>query len=328
MTQRIERGPWRPERVSEYAADQVARAPNAHRVALQEFSDWLRESRGLCMGSIVVRLRSARAFLAWVADGRPPTGKLRRLAAGDVERFFVHYRQEHGPASQRSLQAALRLFLRFAAERRWCSADLVDTVPVLHVYRLSAVPRGLTDQEVSVALRSVPTDTEVGSRDLAILMLLATYGVRRGQIAELRLSDLDWRGRVVVFRAHKGGKAVRHVLTAPVAAAVGRYVDRFRPTTRDEHVFLRALKPRLPLSPSAITFAVADRLRRAGVEALLRTPHAFRHAFATRLLRTGRPLKEVADLLGHRHLDSASVYAKVDLVALRGIAAKWPKVLR
>ncbi|MCW8139568.1 MAG: tyrosine-type recombinase/integrase [Planctomycetota bacterium] len=218
--------------------------------------------------------------------------------------------------------------MRFAATRGWCSAELVGAVPTLHVYRLSEVPRGLTDDQIARAMRSVPADTEAGARDLAIIALLATYGVRRGQVTELRLSDIDWRARLVLFRAQKGGKAVRHVLTVPVAAVLGRYVERFRTGVSDDHVFLRAKAPRLPLSPTAVSVAVVARLKQAGVNAPLRSPHAFRHAFATRLLRTGRPLKDVADLLGHRHLGSAAIYGKVDLVALRRIAAEWPQVLR
>lgn len=326
MSTRIERGPWCPERVWEYAAGQVSKAPREHRATLQAFSDWLQESRRLAGGSVVLRLQSVRTFLAWLGKGARL--KLRKLEARGVERFFVEFRRTHGSAAQRSLQAALRLFLRFAAERRWCPADLADAVPTLHVYRLSETHRGLSDEQVALVLRSVPVDTESGARDLAILALLATYGVRRGQIAQLRLADIDWRGRFIRFRAHKGGKAVRHVLTPGVATAVARYVDRFRHGSRDPHVFLRTLKPHLPLNPSAISVAVTARLRLAGVESSLRSPHAFRHAFATRLLREGRPLKQVADLLGHRHLHSAAVYAKVDLVGLRRLSADWPSVLR
>jgi len=293
---------------------------------LRAFSDWLRDSRGLAGGSVVLRLQSVRKFLEYL--GEQPRAELRRLTARGVERFFVEFRQEHGSAAQRSLQAALRLFLRFASDRRWCSATLVDAVPVLHVYRLSEVPRGLSEEQVALALRSVPIETETGARDLAILSLLATYGVRRGQVAELRLSDIDWQGRFIQFRGHKGGKPIRHALTTSVGAALGRYVDRFRPRVGDDHVFLRSRVPHLPLSPTAISISITTRLRQAGVDAPLRSPHAFRHAFATRLLRAGRPLKQVADLLGHRHLGSAAIYGKVDLVALRRLSAEWPAVLR
>lgn len=325
MGTRIERGLWCPQRVWVYAAGQVSKGPRAYQAALRAFLGWLRDSRGLVGGTVVLRLQSVRQFMAWL--GGRPRAELRRLTARDVERFFVEFRQEHGPASQRNLQTALRLFLRFGAERRWCSAALADAVPVLHVYRLSEVPRGLSDDQVALALRSVPIDTEAGVRDLAILSLLATYGVRRGQVAQLRMSDIDWRGRVVQFRAHKGGKPIRHALTASVATAVGRYVDRFRPRVSDDHVFLRAREPHLPLNPTVISNAVSARLRQAGVDAPLLSPHAFRHAFATRLLRVGRPLKQVADLLGHRHLGSAAIYGKVDVVALRRLSAEWPAVL-
>jgi integrase/recombinase XerD len=226
------------------------------------------------------------------------------------------------------MQTALRLFLRFCSAQGWASDEHVRAVPRLHRYRLDDVPRALTDEQVSRVLGSVEPTNASGARDLAILLLLATYGVRRGQIVDLRLSDVDWRRRRIVFRAHKGGKAVAHRLTTAVAAALGRYVDRFRPEVVQDHVFLRVHRPYLPVGPLAITGAVKGRLRRAGVDAPLLSPHAFRHAFAKRLLRVGRPLKVVADLLGHRHLASASVYGKVDLVGLRSIAGEWPTVLR
>jgi integrase len=253
---------------------------------------------------------------------------LRRLAAAQVETFFLAYGQGRGPGAKRTMQRALRHFLRFCADQGWVSAEFVDAVPTLKVYRLSAVPRGLSATQIETALAWVPhMDTTASLRDQAILLLLATYGVRCGQVVALRLRDLDWEGRRIRFRPHKGGKPVLHSLTASVATALARYLDA-RPRVPVNEVFLRARPPYLPLDSGAAGAAIRVRLSQAGLVDGPRGTHAFRHAFATRVLRSGQPLKVVADLLGHRDLGSAAVYAKVDIEDLRKVAAEWPEVLR
>jgi integrase len=161
-------------------------------------------------------------------------------------------------------------------------------------------------------------------RDRCILCLLATYGVRRGQVSALRLEDIDWRARTLDFVAQKAGKAVRHALTPAVAKSLAAYLRYERPATDDRYVFVRHRRPHVRLSPSAISALVSVRLGRCGLPP--RGPHAFRHAFATRLLRCGQPLKAIADLLGHRSLAAVSIYAKVDHVRLLQCAVDWPEV--
>ena len=157
------------------------------------------------------------------------------------------------------------------------------------------------------------------------MVLLASYGVRRGQVCALQLADIDWRERTVDFAAHKGGKAVQHVLTDSVAESLADYLRNERPASDCEYVFLRARSPHLRLGPTAISMRVISRMKRCGLPP--RGPHAFRHAFATRLLRAGQPVKVIADLLGHRSLDAVAVYAKVDHVRLLEVAVDWPEAV-
>jgi integrase len=217
----------------------------------------------------------------------------------------------------------MRQFLGFAAERGWVARELVTAVPILHSYRLSGLPRGLSDEEIETAL-ATPWQGVAALRDRATLCLLATYGVRRGQVSALRLEDIDWHGRTLAFAAHKAGKALRHALTAVAAQALAKYLRRERPATECEHVFVRARPPYVRLSPLAISTMVSARLASCGLPP--RRPHAFRHAFATRLLRCGQPPKVIADLLGHRSLDAVSIYAKVDYAQLLECAVEWPEV--
>ena len=297
------------------------RAVAASRPALREFVAWL-EERGLCPGSVTVRVASARVFVDDVAQGRRTVVPwLRKLTANDVERFFVVYGESHGKCARRSMQAALRLFLLFAAQRGLASADLADTVPSLRSYRLSGVPRGLSDHDLSQGLSSLESES---ARDRAIMHVLATYGVRRQQVSALCLKDIDWPGRRVTFDGHKGGKAVTHTLTTLVAESLATYLRHERPLVDTEAVFLRRCPPHLRVSPNCVTSLVRAVMGRAGLSR--RGPHAFRHAFATRLLGKGQSFKTIADLLGLRSLSSVGIYAKVDFARLREVSGEWPEV--
>jgi site-specific recombinase XerD len=248
---------------------------------------------------------------------------LRRLEVTDIEDFFIDYAESHGNAAGRSMQAAMRLFLRFAAERKWVSDRIVGAVPTMRSRRSSGMPRGLSQDQVRAL---VAASTERSLRDHAIVLLFAVYGVRRGQVSRLRLEDINWRDRVISFAANKGGKAVKHTLAPAVAAAMAAYLQHERPDSDDRAVFLRSRPPHWALSPESITKVVRIGLRKAGITCVPRSPHALRHAFATRLLCAGQPVKVIADLLGHRTLDTVSTYAKLSHPRLLEIAPPWPEV--
>lgn len=84
------------------------------------------------------------------------------------------------------------------------------------------------------------------------------------------------------------------------------------------------MQPHEHLSPNAITMMVQQRMIARGLPPF--GPHALRHTFATRLLRGGQPVKAIADLLGHRSLDSVGIYAKVDIERLLEVAGEWPEI--
>jgi len=297
------RDPWTPESEREYtdAAIQGARLRNQE--VLREFADWL-ERRGLCQGSITVRIASARVFVDRVTRGARSVARgFVGLTPDDVERFLVDYSKDHGRGACRSMQAAMRLVLRFTAEHGWTSADLTRAVPSMRSYRLNGVPRGLSDQEITRLLSYLDS---ASTRDRAIVHLLATYGARRQQVSALRLPDIDWQARSLTFAAHKGGKAVTHTLTPLVAESLATYLRHGRPAATTDAVFLREFSPHLRVSPTCVTEIVRRLMVRAGLPS--RGPHALRHAFATRLLAAGQSVKAIADLLGHRSLRSVGIY--------------------
>lgn len=224
------------------------------------------------------------------------------------------------------MQAALRTFLRFCLSQGYVQRPLQHAVPTWRTYKLATVPRGLTGEQALKVLQGIDRNSNVGRRDYAICQLLYTYGVRGGQVRALRHEDIDWAHNQILFRASKHGKDSLLPLIAKVGEGLLDYLKNARPPSSDPHVFLTSRAPYHALVHSNSLSAVVERhLRKAGIEVTSKGAHAFRHGFATRMLQQGHSLKAVADVLGHRHLSTTFIYAKVDFNSLRQVALRWPK---
>jgi integrase len=162
-------------------------------------------------------------------------------------------------------------------------------------------------------------DRPVDIRDRAILMLLAIYGLRAGEVNRLRLEDLDWERELLTVMSSKTRRKRTYPLTRSVGDAVLRYLKEVRPRTSHRELFLTLLAPIRPLR-HALWPIVANRLRSLNVSLPHYGPHALRHACAGRLLTEGLSLKEIGDHLGHSDPEATRIYAKVDLVGLRQVA--------
>lgn len=315
---------WTPDSQAVYTCNRIKKARPANRPILEEFANWLSMERGLSPASVASQLEVACTFIDEITDrtGVSCRESLRSFIPSSVEEYFVSWCTNRGYYSRRHMQTAMRSFLAFASSLGWVGRDLVESVPSIPTYRLSGLPRGLTDEEISTVL-SCPWKGMCPLRDQAIIVLLATYGVRRAQISTLQFKDVDWNEGTIYFSPHKVGKAVLHVLTGAVAESLADYLAKERPVGDRDHIFLRHKRPYLRLSPGAISAMVRNRMVRSGLPPYY--PHRFRHAFATRLLRSGQPVKVISDLLGHRSINAVAIYAKVDFTRLLEVAVEWPK---
>ena len=158
-------------------------------------------------------------------------------------------------------------------------------------------------------------------RDRAILMLLAAYGLRSTELRGLQLDDFDWERETLSVRRPKPGRTHVYPLSKGVGVAVLRYLREVRPRHPDRTLFLTLGVPFKPLSRTSLGYIVRQRLGTLGIVTGRRGPHALRHAAAQHLLDQGMAMKIIGDFLGHRSPSSTAVYAKVDLNALREVAA-------
>ena len=292
---------------------------------LDEYACYLRQERALSPRTLIYYLDFARGFLGQTfGEGKL---KMSALRAADVIKFVQRQVAHRSRGSARKLTTGLRSFLRFARYRGYITADLATGVPAVANWSMPSIPRSIEPEDVRRVLAHCDRRTAVGSRDYAILLLLARLGLRASAIAFLELDDIDWGAGTLSVR---GKDSHVHVLPLPidVGKAIAAYL-RKRPVSTTRRVFLRA---RAPLQGFKTYFAVVSVVKhamvRAGIDSPRKGAHQFRHALACEMLRKGSSLPEIGQILGHRSPQSTAIYAKVDLPSLRTIALPWPGGVR
>ena len=191
-------------------------------------------------------------------------------------------------------------------------------------WSLASLPRALTPEQVDRVLNAFTGTLRSPKRGYAIVRLALDLGLRTAEINRLSLDDIDWRAGTITLSAPSRRR--EDVLPLPEATgqAMADYIRHERPETRNRAVFVRHLAPRdEPVGVDAIRVVVIRHAyRRAGLPHDAPTP--LRHTMASRLLGGGSPLKEVADVLRHRSLNTTLIYAKLDSRRLVEVALPWP----
>ena len=290
-------------------------------VILDRYRIFLTAERSLAMVTAARYIDCLRPFLSQrVLNGGLD---LRNLRPADVTAFVVARCPQLNAGVAKLTVTALRSFLGFLHLDGVTERSLVHAAPKVLRRRLAGLPKGLEPDQVRRLLAACDVDTAVGCRDLAILTLLVRFGLRRGEVARLRLDDIDWRAGTI--SVHGKGNCYEQVPLPPdVGYRVAEYLQHGRPThAKERTVFVRHLAPHHALSTTRVSTIVADVARRAGLGRV--HAHRLRHTAATELLRAGASLPEIGQLLRHRRTATTAIYAKVDRDNLRLIARPWPE---
>jgi integrase/recombinase XerD len=214
----------------------------------------------------------------------------------------------------------LRVFLRYAHREGIVRGDLWKTVGWPQAYRLSTIPRSISWDDVGKVLAAVDRRTPCGKRDYAILLLLATYGLRGREVAALTLDDIDWKRERLAIPERKAGHSTAFPLSGSVGEALVDYLRHGRPNSPDRHVFFRALAPLRPIRTAAVSGCARRYLLRAGIDVPRPGSHTLRHSAVQRLVDADFSLKTIGDFVGHRSPASTEIYAKVAIEPLRQVA--------
>ena len=297
-----------------------------HRDLMHDYDAWLRDLRGLQPETRTKRTTCALRFLGWLGLRADEEG-LGNLTVPDLDAYLKQCCVGFRRASIEDRAVCLRDFLRHLHRSELTAADLSGTVIGPRIYEHEDIPSALRADEILRVLEVTREDlSPTGLRDYAILMLLAAYGLRAAEIVRLRLEDLDWRREVLRVRHSKTGTySELPLLNDPGEALLG-YLEKARPPSTYREIFLRLLPPHRPFKAGSILNCVTRaRLRAAGLAPQGRHgPHAFRHARAVSLLRSGVPLKIIGDVLGHTSAQATAEYLKLATDDLRAVGLELP----
>jgi len=308
-------------------ADAPATALEAfHREIVENYDTWLRDLRGLCSETRTKRTTHALRFLASLGP-RAGQENLALLSVRDIDAYLIECCSGLRRASIEDYTVCLRDFLRHLYRSGATASDISGTVIGPRIYQHEGIPSALRAEEVRRVLEVTREDlSPVGLRDYAILTLLATYGLRATEIVKLRLEDIDWTKDVLRVRHSKTDTYSELPLLHEPGEALLRYLEKARPPSAYREVFLRIQAPRRPFKDGSILNCVTSaRLRAAGITPQGRKgPHAFRHARAVSLLRSGVSLKIIGDVLGHTSAAATGEYLKLATEDLRDIGLELP----
>jgi len=286
---------------------------------LARYREYLLVERGLAGTTAELNVRLVRPFLAGRVRETDTGVGLEHLTAGEVAAFVVTQSQQR-PKSVKRMVTALRSLFGFL--RLESLIDQPVTVPSPAGWTQAGLPKALDGDQVAALLACCDPLTRTGRRDLAILTLLARLGLRAGEVAALRLDDIDWRRGEITVRG-KGNRHDRLPLPVDVGQRIVAYLRDGRPeAAQGRTVFVRAQAPYRALTSNAVTTVVACAGRRAGLGLI--GAHQLRHSAATAMLRSGGSLTEIGQTLRHDRPLTTAIYAKVDIGALRQLAQPWP----
>jgi len=282
---------------------------------LRSFDEHLRHARGLAKSTRARRLTVIASLLHKTSSVTPTADQLRKFIAQELSRL--------SPASGGSVATALRSYLRFRAFEGDRVEHLLPLIASPAHWRLAALPQALSRAEVELLLDAFPPELPSRLRAYAMVRCVVDLGLRASEVIALDLDDIDWVAGTLRIAKGKSRRVDLMPLPQATGSAIADYVRRERPQTVNRRVFVRHVAPvDEPVGPHVVRRAVREAYRRCGLP--YTRVHILRHTLASRLLNTGATLKDVADVLRHRELDTTMIYAKVDMSRLAAVAMPWP----
>ena len=302
---------------------QTTAAKNPVAIELEQFASYLTSVCGVAPATCDCRVRDVGGFLVRTFGTQPPV--LSQVPVAQMEAFFAERSSHLRPASLRGCCNSLRSYFRYRALLGESTAGLVAALPRIADWHRATLPKTLSDSELEAFLHAFDRADPVGQRDYAIALCLIDLGLRGHEVTFLTLDAIDWRSATMTINGTKSKRVQQLPLPVSTGEAIAQYLRQGRPQTTSRMLFVRHRAPfDKPLSVPAIRNSMNRAFLRCGLRDRFCNTHVLRRTKATRLQRSGASIKEIADLLRHQSLDTASAYARVDLEQLRSVALPWP----
>lgn len=293
---------------------------------VDRYIEHLRRNRGMAEGTLEHHRRNLESFLTSCFKRRPIDHSA--IAAARIHAYVDGLPHSLCNSRRRHTCTTLRGYFRFLQLQGIATSHLHAAVPTVRQPRAAVSPKWLTAEDGDQLLRSIDRSTSTGRRNYAAILCMMDLGLRVGDVAGLSLDDIDWRAGTVRVANHKRAQPYRLPLPQRLGKALADYVAKGRPSSQRREIFLGHAHPRgVPATAAALKRMMWYAWQRAGLGGRFSGTHILRHSVATRMKQEGVGLKLIADVLGHRAVQTTALYAQVNLPALRGVAQSWPEVL-
>jgi integrase/recombinase XerD len=291
---------------------------------LDQFHHYLTFTCGLAANTCVYCLKIVRSFIQRRFGARQIN--LALVTVADIDDFFLEYASRWQAASLSVVRTSLKLYFRYRLlQGDKIGESLISMLPIIANWKRTSLPKSLTEEQVGVFLAAFNLSDLSGIRDYAIARCLLDLGLRGNEVAQLRLDSIDWREGTLTIAGAKGRCVKQLPLPWQTGASIVRYLKMARPASKSRSLFLRRTGSiEKPLTVDGIRNAMRRAFVRCGLGDRFCNTHVLRHTCATRLQRSGASLKEIADVLRHRSLDSTTTYARTDVKSLGAMALPWP----
>lgn len=298
-------------------------SPNHHiDTIIKQYDNHLYEVAGLAKATRLYHRRYAYEFLISIFKSKKPNFKL--LAAPLIINYVTRVSSNYKKSSLSVLIDSLRVFLKFLQFTYSIDLHLINSLPRICKWKLATIPTCLQETEIKKIISAFNCKTNMGKRNYAIIRCLTDLGLRCSEVASLQIENIDWRSGVLHLPKNKARREDVLPLTKPLTKALIDYLLYGRPKTNSRSVFVYH---RAPFGCAIATGTVRGVVRRAytkaGLPTTLTGTHILRRTLATKLLNNGSSLKDIADILRHRSIDTTMIYTKVDLPHLSQVALPW-----
>lgn len=297
--------------------------PSSFDAEVTQYSSHVSQNRGLAAGTIENHTRVVRVFFAFCQQqgNRRPD----QLRAEQIQEFISSLPATPTNSPRRMASTVLRAYLGYAEMVGRNTSRLTASIPSVQTSRSALRPEVPSTQHLMSLLRAVDRSSACGKRNYAAILCMSELGMRVGDVARIELSDIDWRSGTLCVKNHKTAKPFCLPMSDRVGRAIVDYLQNGRPQVTSERLFILHRGVGADTSVHALKAAVRRAWKKSRLPSPFAGTHILRHSAATRMKRSGIPLKTIADSLGHTAMQTATLYAQVDMPALRRVAQPWPR---
>jgi site-specific recombinase XerD len=278
---------------------------------------------GVANGTLYNRSYHTRLFLSWLTE--KSVTDIALVKPEHVIEYLKSTSAKYKKTTMACVSTNVRSFFHYLKMRGIGHPKLAISVPRMKVFRLKNVPTYLSETQEQKFLESFDRNLSSGKRNYAIAILLLRLGLRANEVSSLTIDDIEWKAGVIKICNNKCRRMDRLPLLPEVGEALADYLKNGRPKSESRQIFLKLkFGKTLPIKAGTVCTAINAGLTQFGIDLPKKGSHIMRRTIASRMIQNGASLKEIADILRHRDLDTTMVYTKINIPLLRQISMPWP----